>query len=279
MKKITLKEVAEKEYNESVQEVFERGAIIVTDKDQANQIFEEMKGREVDRLNFNRNEIKKILTKVGDKVYSKNRVSTQKELTDLKDLINIYIGIVRKIVLTTNEETHFGSESLVKRNIEYKREAIKSLKSDLKVVKGRIKRIETQEPEARKDSSLEGNLKLLNIPTRLDSDEILDFWFKLTGNNEKGEPYWESETEIEHFVNQNFDVFPGVNEIKAFNPNMNKSELNHVTWTFQHNHGMSKTKKQYEKLLMLNFTKFKDDKNVYSNIKDQNNEHLKKLFK
>lgn len=121
--------------------------------------------------------------------------------------------------------------------------------------------------------------KVMSIPTKADQDQILDFWFKLTGNNEKGDPYWENEKEIEHFVYQNFDIFPGVDEIKVFNPNMNKSELNHVTWTFQHNHGMSKTKKQYEKLLMLNFTKFKDDKNVYSNIKDQNNEHLKKLFK
>ena len=85
--------------------------------------------------------------------------------------------------------------------------------------------------------------------------------------------------EIEHFVYQNFDVFPGVNEIKEFNPNMNKSELNHVTWTFFHNHGMPKTKKQYEKLLMQNFTKFKESSNVYSNIKDQSNEHLKKIFK
>ena len=119
--------------------------IVVTDKEQANQIFEEMKSREVDRLNFNYSEIKRILTEVSDKVYSENRVSAQKELTDLKDLINTYIGIVRKIRLTTNEETHFGNEHLVKRNSEYKREAIKSLKSDLKVVKGKIKKTEAPE--------------------------------------------------------------------------------------------------------------------------------------
>jgi|ERR1035437_437443 hypothetical protein len=124
-----------------------------------------------------------------------------------------------------------------------------------------------------------GKKHLLKIPTRLGPDEILDFWLKLTGNDEKGEPYWESEKEIEHFVSQNFEVFPGVDEIKEFNPNMNKSELSHVTWTFFHNHGVSKTKKQYEKLLMQNFAKFKNDDHVYSNIKDQNNEHLKKLFK
>jgi hypothetical protein len=123
-----------------------------------------------------------------------------------------------------------------------------------------------------------GNNHLLNIPTKATKDEILDFWLRLRGNNEKGEPYWGNEKEIEHFVYQNFDVFPGVNEIKEFNPNMNKSELNHVTWTFYHYHGMSKTKKQYEKLLMQNFKKFKDGKDVYSNIKDQTNKHLSKLL-
>ena len=123
-----------------------------------------------------------------------------------------------------------------------------------------------------------GELHLLQIPTKCDKDELLDFWFKLTGNNEKGEPYWENEDEIEHFVNQNFDIFPGVNELKSFDPNMSKSELNHVTWTFYHKFGMSKTKKLYEKLLMQNFRKFTNDSHVYSNIKDQNNEHLKKLF-
>lgn len=121
--------------------------------------------------------------------------------------------------------------------------------------------------------------KVMSIPTKATPQEILDFWFKLTGNNEKGDPYWESEKEIEHFVYQNFDVFQGVDEIKVFNPNMNKSELNHVTWTFYRKYGTSKTKKQYEKLLMKNFTKFKNDSNVYSNIKDQLNNHLKNLFK
>ena len=124
----------------------------------------------------------------------------------------------------------------------------------------------------------QGTEHLLNIPTKASPEQILNFWFKLKNINEKGEPYWDNKQEIEHFVYQNFDVFPGVNEIKEFNPNMNKSELNHVTWTFYHIYGMNKTKKQYEKLLMQNFTKFKNGRNVYSNIKDQNNEHLKKLF-
>ncbi|MCE5348176.1 MAG: hypothetical protein LLG13_18075 [Bacteroidales bacterium] len=128
------------------------------------------------------------------------------------------------------------------------------------------------------DPDATGNKHLLNIPTRATPEQILSFWLKLQGNNEKGEPYWESEQEIEHFVYQNFDVFPGVDEIKVFNPNMNKSELNHATWTFYHEYGMSKTKKLYEKLLILNFTIFKDDKNAYSNTKDQSVEHLKKLF-
>ena len=122
-------------------------------------------------------------------------------------------------------------------------------------------------------------MHLLNIPTIATGDEILDYWSKLQVHNEKGEPYWGDEKEIEHFVYQNFDVFPGVDEIKVFNPNMSKSELSHATWTFYHKYGMSKTKKLYEKLLMQNFTKFKDGKNVYNNIKDKNMDHLKELFK
>jgi len=123
-----------------------------------------------------------------------------------------------------------------------------------------------------------GNEHLLSIPTRATQEEILNFWLMLRGNNEKGRPYWESYQEIEHFVSQNFDVFPGVDEIKIFDPNMNKSELNYVTWFFYRKYGMSKTKKQYEKLLMLNFAKFKDDK-VYCNTKDQSVDSLKKLLK
>lgn len=122
-------------------------------------------------------------------------------------------------------------------------------------------------------------MHLLNIPTTATGDEILNYWSKLQGNNEKGESYWGDRKEIEHFVYQNFDVFSGVDEIKEFNPNMSKSELSYATWTFYHKYGMSKTKKQYEILLMQNFTKFKDGKNVYSYIKDNNIEPLKKLFK
>lgn len=121
--------------------------------------------------------------------------------------------------------------------------------------------------------------KRMSIPTKATPSEILNFWLRLQGNNEKGEPYWESKQEIEHFVNQNFEGFEGVDEIKEFNPNMNKTELNHVTWTFLNRNGKSKTKRQYENLLIQNFKKFKDDKNVYSNIKDQNNEHLKSIYK
>ena len=120
---------------------------------------------------------------------------------------------------------------------------------------------------------------LLSIPTKASPEDILSFWLKLTGNNEKGQPYWENEKEIEHFINQNFVGFPGVDEIKEFAPNMNKSELNQVVWTFLHTYGISKSKRQYENLSIKNFSKFKDDKNVYSNIKDQSNEHLKRLFK
>jgi hypothetical protein len=125
----------------------------------------------------------------------------------------------------------------------------------------------------------QGKKHLLNIPTKASPEEILNFWYKLKNIKEKGEPYWDNKQEIEHFIYQNFEVFSGVDKIKVFNPNMSKSELYHVTWTFFDNYGIHKTKRQYEKLLIHNFTKFKDSTNVYSNIKDQNNEHLKQLFK
>ncbi|OFX39153.1 MAG: hypothetical protein A2X03_12515 [Bacteroidetes bacterium GWA2_40_15] len=132
------------------------------------------------------------------------------------------------------------------------------------------KDIQNPEPPAKKH--------VLSIPTNATPEKILDFWLRLLGNNEKGEPYWNNKQEIEHFVNQNFEGFPGVDELKEFIPSMTKSELNQVTWTFFKTYGKSKTKKQYEKLLLQNFTKFKDDKNVYCNIKYQNNEHLRKLY-
>lgn len=129
-----------------------------------------------------------------------------------------------------------------------------------------------KENSQNQDSTLNG--RLLNIPTRATADQILNFWLKLNCKNRKGEPYWKSKQEIRHFVYQNFDTFPGVGEIKLFNPNMNKPELNYVTWSFYRKYGMSKTKKLYEKLLMLNFAQFKDDK-VYCNTKDQSTGYLK----
>lgn len=122
--------------------------------------------------------------------------------------------------------------------------------------------------------------KVMSIPTKATKDEILNFWFKLLGNNAKGKPYWNKE-EIEHFVNQNFEGFPGVKEIKEFNPNMNKIELNQVTWYFFNRFDAGKTKEQYANMLIKNFTKFKSDdpESVYSNIADRSNKHLSKLFK
>lgn len=123
-----------------------------------------------------------------------------------------------------------------------------------------------------------GKVHLLSIPTKATLEQILDFWLKLQSDNEKGEPYWESKKEIEHFVNQNFEGFPGVDEIKEFNPNMNNTEIYQVTWTFFDKYGKTKTKRQYVNLLMKNFTRFKHTKYIYSNIADKGNSHLSRLF-
>lgn len=124
-----------------------------------------------------------------------------------------------------------------------------------------------------------GDEHLLSIPTKATPEQILNFWLILRGKNEKGEPYWESEQEICLFVNQNFEGFKGVDAIKEFNPNMNKTELSHVTWVFFSKYGQNKTKPQYEKLLTKNFPIFKKDEHVYSNIKNRSNPGLIKLYK
>lgn len=129
-----------------------------------------------------------------------------------------------------------------------------------------------------------GKKHLLNISTEATPEQILNFWLKLNSNNEKEKPYWESEEEIKHFVNQNFKGFSGVDETKQFTPNMNKTELYHVTWNFFNDYGRFKTKIQYVDLLLKNFTQFKNDKtknanNVCSNIKDQSIKQLKEIFK
>lgn len=162
---------------------------------------------------------------------------------------------------------------------EYKLNKFSKSDHEREILTMLAKRSRLRLEEQKKRISVPGKNHLLTIPTKASPDQILDFWLKLQGNNEKGEPYWNSRQEIEHFVNQNFEGFPGVDEKKEFTTNMNLSELKHVTWTFFKAYGKSKTKKQYENLLMQNFTKFKGAKDVYSNIKDQLNGHLKQLFK
>lgn len=110
--------------------------------------------------------------------------------------------------------------------------------------------------------------QLLSIPTKASKEEILNFWFELLTNNKKGEPYWVKQ-EIEHFVNQNFEGFPGVSEFKVFNPEMDKRELLLITYKFFQQYGKHGTKRQYVDLLKKNFTKFRNDsfKNIYGNIK------------
>jgi hypothetical protein len=122
------------------------------------------------------------------------------------------------------------------------------------------------------------NKQLLSIHTNAGCDEILSFWLKLRGNNKKGKPYWESKDEIEHFVNQNFEGFDGVGSIQEFNPNMNKSELYHVTWKFYRIYKVSNSKIQYVDLLVKNFIRFRGAEHVYGNIKDQIKPHLNKLL-
>jgi len=124
--------------------------IVVKGKDQASQIFKEMKGREVDRLNFNYNGTMQFLIEVRDKLHDSGKmVRDLKGLRDLKKLIDEHIDIIANTGLTMPETCHFeGNEQLVKRNADFNMKAIKILKKSLKVIKGRIKIIETQESES-----------------------------------------------------------------------------------------------------------------------------------
>jgi len=113
-----------------------------------------------------------------------------------------------------------------------------------------------------------GEEHLLSIRTKATREQTLDFWLVHLSNNKKGESSLMSEQDIEHFVNQNFEGFPGVDEIIEFTPNMYKSELNCITYKFFNKYGINGTKPQYVKLLQGNFTKFKGDKedSTYKNI-------------
>jgi len=139
--------------------------------------------------------------------------------------------------------------------------------------------IEDEESVSQERPEAQEKKYLLRIPTKATSEQVLNFWLKLQGNNEKGEPYWDNKGEIEHFVNQNFEGFEGVDEIKDFCPNMNKTEIYHVTWSFFDKFGKIKTKRQYVNLLLKNFTRFKHTKNIYPNIADKSIRHLSNLFK
>lgn len=127
---------------------------------------------------------------------------------------------------------------------------------------------------------IKGNLKLNEIKTKGKPEEILNFWFKLLKENQKGVPYWENKSEIMHFVNQNFEGFPGVNEIKThFQTNMNITQLYQVIWHFFNKFGNHGTKELYVKLLQDNFIELRNSKSIYSNIKDYQHGFLKILFK
>lgn len=120
---------------------------------------------------------------------------------------------------------------------------------------------ETNEPDENKQ-------QLLSIVANAGKEQILNFWLKLQGKNEKDKPYWKSKEEITHFVHQNFSGFPGVSEIKTFEPNMSKTELYHVVWMFFNEYGLSNSKPLYVKLLINNFPQIIDTPSLYSNIKN-----------
>lgn len=172
--KPTLKEIAEKDYEKNKLEAIKRGAIEVTDKDQANQIFDDMKSREVAAFNHNHSETEKMLTEIRDKLHSENRPDSIKELQDLRDLIIEYIDIFKSIELTIHERTHFEeNKHFIDRNKEYDSNAIKSLEISLEVVKDRIKRRETEQ--------LNSLPKTLN--SKLSNEQLLKLRdFLITGN-------------------------------------------------------------------------------------------------
>lgn len=110
--------------------------------------FDKMKSREIAAFNHNHSETEKMLIEIRDKVHSENRPDSIKGLEDLKDLISEYISVLKNIMLTIHEQTHFEeNEHFITRNKEYDQDAINTLETELEVIKDRIKRRETNQIE------------------------------------------------------------------------------------------------------------------------------------
>jgi glutaredoxin 2 len=118
----------------------EEKPIFVTSQDQANQIYEDMKNREISAFNHNYNETEKMLKEASNRLHS-TKTHTLKELEDIKALITEYIGVIRTIVSTLPDRTSFKeNKKFIDRNKEYNNDAIKNLETLSEVVKDRIKR-------------------------------------------------------------------------------------------------------------------------------------------
>jgi hypothetical protein len=108
--------------------------------------FDEMKSREVAAFNHNHCETEKMLTEIRDKLHSENRPDSIQGLQEIQNLITEYVSILRDIDTTIHEHTHFEeNQSIIDRNKEYNRDAIKTLETSLQVVKDRIKKRETEQ--------------------------------------------------------------------------------------------------------------------------------------
>lgn len=142
--KLTPKEIVEKKYKERISEAIKKGATVITTKEQATQIFEKLKYKEVLRLNHNYKETLKILKDVRDKLHSEKMIGELEELKDLKNSIIEYINIIEDMALTMPESCRYeGNEILVKRNKDFNKKAIKKLEKSLIVIGNRIEKRET----------------------------------------------------------------------------------------------------------------------------------------
>lgn len=149
--------------------------IFVTSQDQANQIYEDMKNREISAFNHNYNETEKMLKEARNRLYS-TKTHTLKELEDIKALITEYIGVIRTIVSTLPDRTSFKeNEKFIARNKEYNNYAIITLETLHAAATDRIKRRENEQLEKLPKTFLTGLTtdQLKNLRKQLIESEFI----------------------------------------------------------------------------------------------------------
>jgi hypothetical protein len=154
MKKLTLKQIVEKRHNEYVQDAINKGAILVTDKDQSNQIFYELDQRNIKIIQDNISIANEWADEIHDIVKSGKQLSRDEweahKLSGLRYIDDLETARdPRKKIFLHLQENQAMSEHLSKRLEQTLNTAINRLKASINVIEGEIKalQIKTRQPE------------------------------------------------------------------------------------------------------------------------------------